>query len=85
MPEKSSAPANGVPADVQDEMARLRETVRQVEAERDEYKTALYSLLRARVNEQEVVLPDEKDCLTFDQFVPELEEMVDKAQPGLSR
>jgi hypothetical protein len=85
MPDETVPQTNGVPADTQLELARLRETVKRLEGERDEYKTALSNLLRARIKEQDVVLPNEQDCLTFDQFVPELEELVKKAQPGLTR
>lgn len=85
MHDESLSQTNGVPADTLQEVERLRETIKRLEAERDEYKAALYGVLRAQIKEEDVVVPDEKDCQTFDQFVPELEELVNKSEPGTSR
>ncbi len=85
MNDEPSRQTNGVPADTQPEVERLRETIERLEAERNEYKKALYGVLRAQIKEEDVVLPDEKDCLTFDQFVHELDQMVAKSQAGRSR
>ena len=76
---------NGVPSDTQQEIIRLHESIIRLEAERDEYKAALYGLLRSQIKDEEVLIPDEKDCQTLDQFIPELEELVNKAPAGTSR
>jgi len=85
MSDESFSPTNGVGVDSQQELVRLREIVKHLETERDEYKTALYRLLRARFKEEDVVLPEDTDCMTFDQFLPELEELVNRSQPGSAR
>jgi hypothetical protein len=85
MHDEPSPQTNGVPADSQQEVDRLRETVKRLEAERNQFKAALYGVLRAQLKEEDVVLPDEKDCLTFDQFVHELDDLVKKSQPERSR
>jgi hypothetical protein len=58
----------------------LRETVRRLEEERDWYRKALERelavRLRAEFEPEDVVIPDPADCLTFDQFEHELEEIV---------
>jgi hypothetical protein len=77
--------SNGVPADTRTEEERLRETIKRLEAERDEYKAALYAALRAQIKNEHIVLPDQKDCLTFDQFVHELEALVNQSARGTPR
>jgi hypothetical protein len=70
---------------VQTEVEFLRETIKHLETERDEYRAALVKLLRAQIKEEDVVLPDPQDCLTFDQFVHELEEMVHRSELGMEK
>jgi hypothetical protein len=67
---------NGTPVELQQEVERLREALRRAEQERDDFRGMLYGLLKKQFTEREVVIPDESDCLTFDQFVHELEEVV---------
>jgi hypothetical protein len=76
MNDEPCAQANRVPSLAQTEEDRLRETIKRLEAERDEYKAALYGVLRAQIKVEDIVLPDERDCQEFDQFVNELEALV---------
>ncbi len=69
-------------ADSRAEVEQLRETVRRLEKERDEYKAALSGILRSQVKPEDIVVPDEKECLTLDQFIEELEEIVAKGGAG---
>ena len=82
MHDESQAQSNGIPIDSSQENHRLRETVKRLEAERDEYKAALYSVLRARTKVEEIDIPDENDCQTFDQFLPELEQLLSETESG---
>jgi hypothetical protein len=75
MHDEVTTQPNGVQIDSQLECQRLRDTVARLEAERDEYKAALYRVLHAQVKMEDIVLPDEGDCQTFDRFLPELEEL----------
>jgi hypothetical protein len=82
MLDEQQAQANGAAADSQQENQRLRETIKGLEMERDDYKAALLRVLRAQIMEQDLVLPDENDCQTFDQFLPELEKLISQAKSG---
>ncbi len=65
------------PTDLAGECEHLRETIRRLEAERDEYRNALYEIARSLFTREEMArIPDEKDCLTLDQFIHELETAV---------
>jgi hypothetical protein len=73
---------NGAPADSRQEVEQLREALRRTERERDDYRDMLYGLLKRQFTAKDVVIPDESDCLTFDQFVHELEEVVHRDASG---
>ena len=68
---------NGTPADFRQEAERLRETVKRLESELNEYRAMLYSVLRARMKPEEIVIPDERTCVPLSAFIHELREIVD--------
>jgi hypothetical protein len=76
---------NGAPAELRQEVERLRAALRLAERERDDYRGMLYGLLKRQFTERDVVLPDEADCRTFDQFVHELEEAVNRGASGAAK
>jgi hypothetical protein len=84
--QPASSPAtpdtNGAPADLLQEVERLRQALRRAEQERDDYRGTLYGLLKEQFRAKDVVIPDESDCRTFDQFVHELEEVVNPGASG---
>lgn len=83
---------NGQLACLREECERLREAVRrleeerrqdaerlrQAERERDEFRTMLYAALRKQFKPEDVVIPDEKDWLSWESFAHELDEIVGK-------
>ncbi len=73
---ESASPPNGSADDPRREVEELRQAVKRLEAEKEEYRKSLYAVLRAQFTEKDVVIPEEKDCRTFDEFVHELEEIV---------
>jgi hypothetical protein len=77
--------ANGAPADLGQEVERLRDALHRAEQERDDYRGMLYGLLKKQFTAKDVVIPDEGDCRTFDQFVHELEEVVNRGTSGAAR
>jgi hypothetical protein len=73
---------NGAPADLRQEVERLRQALRHAEQERDDYRGMLYGLLKEQFTQKDIVIPDESDCRSFDQFVHELEEVVNRGASG---
>lgn len=74
-----SVEKNGESPSDEDECERLRQTVKRLEEERDQYRDVLLALAMEQFTEAELTaIPDEKDCTTLDQFITELEQLVPK-------
>ena len=93
-PSPTAAQANGPGADLRAECERLRQWVKDlqeerrqdrerlaaVEKERDEYRKALYAWAQQLFTDEELSrVPDEKDCLPLEEFLPGLERVVRRA------
>ncbi len=72
----SAPPPNGTADDSRREVEELRQAVKRLEAEKEEYRSSLYAVLRSQFTEKDVVIPDEKDCRSLDEFLGELEQIV---------
>jgi hypothetical protein len=73
---------NGDSVELRDEIKRLHETLRIVERERDEYRGMLYGLLKRQFTEKDVVVPEQSDLQTFDEFVQVLEQAIHRDPSG---
>ncbi len=82
---RTTPETNGAPADLRQEIEHLREALRRAEQERDDYRGMLYAVLKKQFTEKDVIIPDETDCLTFDQFVDELEGVVNRGTSGAGK
>jgi hypothetical protein len=69
---------NGPLNDLHAECERLRQTIKELTRERDQYQKALCVALAAQIKLEDIVIPDEKDCLPLGAFIHELEAIVNR-------
>jgi hypothetical protein len=67
---------NGTTGDLQKEVEQLRAEKVLLESERDEYRKALYALLRSQLRPEDVVIPALTDCVPLRDVVRELDDLI---------